>query len=101
MELPRLEPLWQKYRDRGLSIVALEAFRDTDTAVKFIEEKGLTFHFLENGEENDVVGGTFGVRGFPTTFIIDREGRIMYFHLGFNEGDEAEIEREILSLMGS
>ena len=49
MELPRVEELWKKYRDRGFSAVALETNRDRERAVKFIEEKGLTMHMLENG----------------------------------------------------
>ena len=32
MELPRLEPLYQKYKDKGLTVVAVEAARDTEGA---------------------------------------------------------------------
>jgi hypothetical protein len=39
--------------------------------------------------------------GFPTSFIVDREGRIMYYHLGFDEGDGTLIEEEVLSLLES
>ncbi len=100
MELPRVEELWKKYRDRGFSAVALETFRDHERAVKFIGEKGLTMHMLENGEENDVANGIFGMRSFPTSYIIDGEGRILFYHLGYNEGDEKEMEQEILKLLG-
>ena len=50
MELPRLEPLWKKYRDRGFSIVAVEATGDRERAVQFIEKNGLTYHLLEAEE---------------------------------------------------
>ena len=100
MELPRVEELWKKYRDRGFSAVALETNRDRERAVKFIEEKGLTMHMLENGEENDVANGIFGMRSFPTSFIIDSEGRILFYHLGFEDGDEKEMEQEIIKLLG-
>jgi len=99
VELPRVEELWKKYRDRGFSAVALETNRDRERAVKFIEEKGLTMHMLENGEENDIVADLFLVNGFPTTFIIDSEGRILFYHLGFSEGDEEVMEQEILKLL--
>lgn len=100
MELPRLETLWQKYRDQGVAIVAVEAVRDRERAVKFIEEKKLDFPLLENDENNDVVRGTYGVRSFPTSFMIDREGRIIYCHVGFEPGDEEKLEKEILELKG-
>ena len=100
MELPRLQPLHEAYRDQGLEVIAVEAYRDTKRAQKFIEDKGLTYTFLENGEgDEDVVQSIFGVRGYPTSFVIDRDGRIMYAHLGFEPGDEVTLEEEIQSLL--
>ena len=100
MELPRIEPLYKKYKDQGFQIVAIDSFRMTDEALKFIEEKELTFTFLENGEDaEDIVKNVFGVSLYPSTFIIDSEGKVRYFHLGFDEGDEKKIEKEIVSLL--
>lgn len=100
MELPRLEPLYQQYKDEGLSIIAIEGKRDRDRARKFIEEKGLTYTFLETGEEEDnFIKEVFKVRAYPTTFLVDDEGRIMFVHVGFSGGDEAKIEREIRMLL--
>ena len=98
MELPRLETLWQTYREKGLSVVAVEAAGDRDRARKFITEKNLTFHLLENDKKEDVVGEKFKVDSFPTSLLIDRDGRIMYYHVGFRLGDETELEREIKEL---
>jgi peroxiredoxin len=98
VELPRLETLWKKYRDKGFSVVAVEATRDRKRAVEFIEKNGLTYHLLEAEEEKIVVKKKFGIKWFPTSYLIDREGRIMICHVGFRAGDEVELEREILRL---
>ena len=101
MELPRLEPLWQKYRDKGFTIVAVERSRDTELAKKLIADEKLTFHFLENGEgDAEVVRKQFGVTTFPTSFLIDREGRVLYVHVGFEAGDEKHLEEQIRGLLG-
>ena len=100
MELPRLETLWQKHRDKGLSVVAVEAKQDRERALKFIVDKQLTYHLLEDSEAGDVVRGTFRVQAFPTSFVIDRDGKIMYCHVGFEKGDEVGLEEEILELSG-
>lgn len=100
MELPRLEPLFKKYRDQGFQIVAIDGLRMTDQALKFIEENGLTYTFLETGEgDENIVRNVFGVRTYPSSFIIDREGKVRYFHLGFDEGDEEEYEEQIVALL--
>ena len=100
MELPRLQPLYEKYQDQGFEIIAVDGKRDTERATKFIEENGLTYTMLENAEdEAEIVGNIFKVRAYPSSFLIDREGKVMYFHLGFEEGDEEHLEEEILSLL--
>jgi peroxiredoxin len=94
-----VETLYRKYRDRGFNVVAVEAARDTERALKVINDNGLSFTLLETEEENDVVDDVFNVHGFPTVFMIDREGKIVYAHLGFEPGDEAGLEKEILALL--
>jgi thioredoxin-related protein len=98
--LPRLEPLYEQYKSEGLSIVAVEGKRDRERAEKFINDKGLTYTFLETGEgKNDVVREDFKVRSFPTAFLVDGQGKIMFVHVGFSRGDEIRLEKEIKLLM--
>ena len=100
MELPRLQPLYETYKDQGFNVVVVDGKADTERAVKFIEKHGLTYTALENGEADaEVVNSIFGVSGYPTSFLIDRDGRVMYSHLGFEAGDEEHLAEEIESLL--
>jgi peroxiredoxin len=100
VELPRLQPLYEQYKDQGFEVIAVEAKRDTERATKFIEKNGLTYTMLENGDgDAEVVGSMFKVRSFPSSFLIDRDGKVMYFHLGFEAGDEVHLEEEIATLL--
>lgn len=100
MELPRLQPLYEKYKDQGFSVVVVDGKRQTDLAQKFIEKHGLTYTALENGEdEAEIVKNLFKVQGYPTSFLIDREGRIMFSHMGFEAGDEEHLAEDIERLL--
>lgn len=99
MELPRLQELQDQYQDKGFEVVAVEATHDTDRAKAFIKRKDLKLDFLEDRENDGVVSNVFGVHSFPTSFLIDRKGRVMYYHLGFDPGDEKGIAKEIESLL--
>lgn len=102
MELPRVEELYKEFKDRGFKVIAVEALQDTERARKFIADKKLTFVFLENGKgESDVVRRLYGVGGFPTSFLIDRQGRVLHSHLGFEPGDEVKLKAEIAQMLGS
>jgi len=100
VELPRLQPLFEKYRDQGFEVIAVETKGQTDRAKKFIEENGLTYTMLENGEgEAEIAGAVFNVIYHPSSFLIDRDGKVMYYHLGFEAGDEEKLEKEIKTLL--
>ena len=100
MELPRLQPLYEKYRDQGFEVIAIETKGQTERATKFIEENGLTYTMLKNGDgEAEVASTTFNVIYHPSSFLIDRDGKVMYYHLGFEAGDEEHLEEEIQSLL--
>ena len=35
----------------------------------------------------------------PSTYIVDKDGVIRFVHQGYHDGEEAEIEREVRSLL--
>jgi peroxiredoxin len=100
VELPRLQPLYEKYEDQGFEVIAVETKGQTERATKFIEEHGLTYTMLKNGEDDaDVASSIFKVLYHPSSFLIDRNGKVMYYHLGFEAGDEEHLEEEIKTLL--
>lgn len=100
MELPRLQPLYEQFADRGFTVVVVDGKHMTDLATSFIEKHGLTYPALENGEgDAEVVKSLFKVQSYPTSFLIDREGRIMVSHVGFEPGDEDKLADEIERLL--
>lgn len=99
-EFPEFEKLYQKYKDRGFRIVAVETLRDTERAKKTIADKGLTFDLVENGKgDNEVARKVIGITHHPFSYVVDRDGRIMYVHPTYRENDIENYEREINELL--
>ena len=69
-----LEPLYQKYKDKGFMPVAINESRIVQTDERLLKFAHLTYPMLV--DEYSLVAKHFGVIGMPTTFVIDEEGII-------------------------
>ncbi|MBU0498849.1 MAG: TlpA family protein disulfide reductase [Gammaproteobacteria bacterium] len=71
-EMTALRPLYDKHRQRGLALLAVNVRQDRATAEAFVRKLGIQYPALldEEGE----VARRYGVNGLPTTFFIDRKG---------------------------
>ena len=67
-----LEPLYQKYKDKGFVPVAINESRVVKTDERLKKFAHLTYPMLV--DEYGLVAKHFGVIGLPTTFVIDEEG---------------------------
>ena len=79
-EMPAIEKLSKEYRPKDVVFFGV-AVDDTETKMKeFVTRFGVSFSVgLDDGGS---VQKAFGVYGLPTTFFIDRQGQIRYFHAG-------------------
>ena len=85
IEMPSMQKLHSRFKDKNFVMVAINS-QETDAQVKsFFDKYKLSFTALldSSGE----VGAWFDVNAFPTTFILDREGRIIGRALGPREWD--------------
>jgi len=81
IEMPGFERVYREKRDQGFEIVALSTEGPGTAGVeRFLEERGITFPVAMASRE--VVGDFGGVRGLPTSYLIDREGRVRHTVMG-------------------
>jgi peroxiredoxin len=80
-EMPSLEQLFHSYQSRGLIILGLSSdTQGKDVVAPFIEKYGLTFPVLLDPQSQ--VFNQYRVRGIPTTYLLDRQGRIAGMQTG-------------------
>jgi len=75
IEMPSMEKLHQKLKNKDFAMVTINLQESASQVKAFFEEFKLTFTALLDpaGE----VGASFGIRAIPTTYILDKTGRIM------------------------
>ncbi len=73
-EMTQLEPVYRKYRESGLRILAINVRQDPETARRFVERLGVSYETLLDRDGR--VARSYGVLGLPTTFFVDRDGRL-------------------------
>ncbi len=85
-EMPSMERLWQRYRDKGLTVLAVSADADGGGVVSpFVAKHKLTFPVgLDPKME---ISARYQVWALPSTFIIDRKGNRALFANGPREWD--------------
>ena len=98
VEIPWFEDLQNRYRDQGLEVVgvALDDSSDKDIA-DFAKEMKMNYPVLLGKEETSDLYG--GVDALPTTFYIDRNGKIVTSVPGLI--DRKDIEENIIKVLNS
>ena len=79
-ETPVIEKLSHKYAPQTVVFLAI-AVDDTEKKAKaFIKKMGMT---IPAGlDKTGKIKDAYGIYGMPTTFFIDKNGKISYFHAG-------------------
>ncbi len=80
-EMPVLEAMYQRHKEKGFVIVGLAVDQaPTASVAAFVRERGVTYPIAHVGREAELVFG--GVRGYPTSFLIGRDGKVQNRVLG-------------------
>jgi thiol-disulfide isomerase/thioredoxin len=92
-EMPDLQRLHASHGPRGLRIVGVsvdEGGQEADVR-EFLRGYGVTYtNWLDPAEK---VMNAFYTQGVPSTFLIGRDGTLLWKHLGPLRSDDAELNR--------
>ena len=94
--IPHLDALHKKYKDQGLVVIGINNERDHAKVKAFAKDR-MSYIILLDADEQFT---EYGIRGIPTAFYIDKEGKIRYRDVGFGPGKEKEMEQKVKELLG-
>ena len=92
-ELPNVLAAYEKYHAKGFDVLAVSLDRDVTDLRKFVDEKKIPWAQIFEGAED--IAEKFGIEQIPTTFLLDRDGKIIARDL---RGDE--LTKKLDELLG-
>jgi peroxiredoxin len=89
--------MYQDFDREDVEIVIIDVRNMRERTLELAEEYELTVPVLL--DDKDISHEVYGTVFTPTTFILDRKGRAVFRHVGFAEGQEEMLEKEIHLLL--
>jgi thiol-disulfide isomerase/thioredoxin len=100
-EFPKLEELNVTYKPKGLEILAVSADNVDDVKeadiVKFALDHGAKF--AVGWDKDGSMKPKYHPQALPSAYVIDRNGIVRYQHIGYQRGEEKDLEREVKELL--
>lgn len=73
-EMPFMNELYQKYKDQGIELFALNADESEFSVKKFVSDYKLTFPIAIDKDQE--ILNIYGVNPLPTTFFVSPDGKV-------------------------
>ncbi len=95
-EMPSIETLWKKLKDKPFTIMAISVGEARDTVNKFIVENKYTYPVFLDPDSK--LGAAFDVSGIPTTYLVDKDGKVIAGNQGAAEYDSEKMMKLLSEL---
>ncbi|TVO70059.1 TlpA disulfide reductase family protein [Sedimenticola selenatireducens] len=95
-EMPSLERAWQRLKSDRIVVLGIAIQDDPEMVRRFLQEREISFPVLLDSDGK--VAETWPFSGIPATFVLDKEGRIIYRALGLREWDSDSIILKVKAL---
>lgn len=95
---PWMAAIDDEYKNKGLVVLAVNLDKSRDLADAFLERYSAPFTVAFDPDAK--TAEAFRVQAMPSSFIVDRNGKIVYVHEGFEQAKAQSVEdriKEVLS----
>jgi len=95
LEMAEIEKsLWPKFKDvKGFTLLAIGREHSDEELAEYNKTKGFTFSLYPDKDRK--IFDLFAVQFIPRTYLINKEGKIIYMTMGYNETEFRQLERMI------
>jgi len=91
--MPVLQSLNDKYKNKGLRIIGIDPFDKNENELNtFLKKRGINYSIVLSGKET---AKAYRVSGYPTLYLVDKSGKIVFLQVGYGKDTEATLEEII------
>jgi len=94
---PWMNEMQQRYGGKGLRVIAINLDEKRGDADRFLARIPPLFPVAFDPRAE--LARAYGVKGMPSSFLIDRNGKLRVEHVGFRESSRDALESEIRRLV--
>jgi peroxiredoxin len=94
--MPALNELAHEHAQKKVAVIGMNTDASLADAMYVVKRLGLSYLNLRSGDEYK----QYGVKGFPTLFVIDPQGRIADIHVGYSKDMKEKLGRAIRRAWG-
>ena len=95
--IPFFNALQNELQHQGFEIIAINVDEKTSDTKTFLNTYPVNY-IVALDPQGDCPK-KYDVKAMPSTYLIDRKGKIRHVHLGFHPGDEQEIRNQVIKLL--
>ncbi len=99
-ELDAISEVYEDWQDEtGVKIFAVstDQAQNINKVKPLVDNHGWTYDVLL--DTNSEFMKALGIQMIPATFVLDGNGKIVYRHVGYNEGEEQELIEKVRELV--
>jgi len=94
---PWLNEMHARYGEDGFKVIGINVDHDKAKASKFLERVPADFEIAY--DPDGTVADMYSLKVMPSSFIIDKEGKLIHKHKGFKASDGSRMEDMIKKLL--
>jgi len=95
-EMPDIEKMYQKYKSKGLVVLAVDLKEDKATVQNFVTQNGLSFTVLL--DQNTITYKDYNTASIPVSVFVNKDGNIVAKRVGGLSASEMESYLKMLGL---
>lgn len=97
--IPAMNEIYKRYNEKGLVILGISVDKGQNVAEDlraFVREYSILYPVLIDSKN---INNLYGVYSIPTTFLIDKDGKVILKNIGFSPELEDKLSKEIERLL--